>query len=263
MQPGEVFTLAIKVETAAGVAVTGLLLASFTVNAYGRGYGAAVLTTYTHGTVVQEVGAGWYDITAVAPPSAGWMFYRVLPVSSANRITSPNEKSGEVETQDLDSLYGSVVRPVATLSQSAQLGMPLPMELVAYRYRTMSIPVVDQAGAAYTALATDFPSATLKISIRSKDRTTTKWDAGPSGVISVGTGNAAQFTITTTGNVLAIAFPEDSGFFSAMTAAIAAGKDSVDDLYVEVTGDLVSVAARTQPVIRSSNLRLTREEVGT
>ncbi len=263
MRGNEELPKLLDVRDAAGAVVTGLTITDFTVLAYGRGYGASIFTTYTHSTDLQAIGGGLYDLAFLLPPSAGFWHYRILPTNPAYRIITPNEWSGEVEVNDLDSLYGSVVRPVATISQSAQLGMPLPMELVAYRYRTMEIPVVDQAGDDYDLLATDFPSATLRISIRSKDRTTTKWDAGPTGVISVGAGTAAQFAISTTGNILAIAFPEDSGFFAALTAAVAAGKDTVDDLYVEVTGDKLSVAARTQPVIRSSNLRLTREEVGT
>ncbi len=252
MQPAEISYRAIKVEDAAGNAVLGLVTGSFTPNAFGRGYGAAIMTAYAHGTVVQEVGAGWYDVAFAAPASAGWMFYRIKPTSALYRITTPNEWSGEVEAQDLGSMYGAVVRPVATLAQGAQLGMPLPLELVAYRYRALTIPVVDQTGAAYTALATDFPSATLRMSVRSKDQTTTTWNGGPSAT-------PTGFLITTSGSTLSITIPEDATFFSALTQGI----DSIDTLYWEVTGDLGSDTAKTVPVIRSSNLRLTRREVGT
>lgn len=252
MQPGEVSYRQLEVVDAAGNGVIGLTLADFTISAYARGYGASIFTAWTHGSVLQALGSGQYDLAFAAPPSAGWGRYRIKLNNPAYRFLSNNQWEGEVETQDADSLYGSVVRPVATLAQGAQLGMPLPLELVAYRFRELSISVVDQAGAAYTALATDFPSATLRMSVRSKNQTTTVWNGGPSAT-------PLGFIITTTSNVLAITIPEDATFFSAL----AAGVDSLDDLYWEVTGDKGSDAAKTVPIIRSSNLRLTRREVGT
>ena len=249
-QPGGSVPRTIKVEDAAGNGIVGLTLASFTATAYGRGYGATIYTTYTHGMVVQALGGGWYDVAYVVPPSAGFHYLRLVPVSTAYRITTANEWQGETETQDLDSIFSSVVRPVATLTLGAQLGMTLPLELVAYRYRELTIPVKDEAGVVIATLATDYPDAQLKMSVRSKDGTTTTWDAGP-------TATPAGFTLSTVGNVLTIIIPENATFF----AALATGIDSKDDLYYEVTGDKNGTAAKTVPLIRSSALRLTRREV--
>ena len=251
MQPGEINPQQVEIVDAAGAGVTGLTLSDLTISAYARGYGASIFTTWTHGSVMQSLGSGQYDLAWALPPSAGKWRYRAKLNNPAYRFASNNQWEGETETQDADSLFGSVVRPVATLSQSAQLGMPLPLELVAYRYRTLTIPVVDQSGAAYTNLATDFPSATLRMSVRSKNQVSTVWDAGPSAT-------PTGFVITTSGSTLSITIPEDATFFGAL----ATGVDSVDDLYWEVTGDLGSDSTKTQPIIRSSNLRLTRREVG-
>lgn len=254
-QPGDVTHRLIKVLSPAGAGVTGLTLASFTFTSYGRGYGAGSWTTYAASAALVEIGGGLYSLQFSLPTSAGW--WRVMLEHTTNTVWSGSWE-GEVETQDQDSLYGAIVQPVATLSTSFQLGSVQRAELIAFRYRTLSIPIVDSSGAAYTALATDFPSATLKISIRSKDQTTVKWDAGPSGTISAGAGTAANFAITTVGNVLTVVIPEDAGFFSALAAAA----DSVD-LYAEITGDFSSNTAKTQPIIRSSIWTISRREVGT
>lgn len=254
-QPGDVTHRLIKVVSAAGAAVTGLTLGSFTLTSYSRGYGAGAWSSYSASAALVEIGSGLYSLQFSLPTSAGW--WRVM-LEHATHTVWNGSWEGEVETQDQDSLYGAIVQPVATLSTSFQLGSTVTAELVANRYRVLTIPIYDSAGVAYTNLATDFPSATLKISIRSKDQTTTKWDAGPSGVITVGAGTAANFAITTAGNVLTIQIPEDAGFF----AALATAADSTD-LYYEVTGDLGSNAAKTQPIIRSSAMTITRREVGT
>ena len=254
-QPGDVTHRFIRVTTPAGVPVAGLTLASFTLVSYARGYGATVWTTYAAGAVLVDYGGGLYGLQFSLPPSAGW--WRCMLLHATNAVWNGSWE-GEVETQDQDSLYGAIIQPVATLSTGFQLGQVQPAELIANRYRVLTIAINDSAGAPYTALATDFPSATLKLSIRSKDQTTVKWDAGPSGIITTGGGTAANFAITTVGNVLSIAIPEDAGFFTALAAGV-----SSTDLYAEVTGDYTSSAAKTQPVIRSSVWTISRREVGT
>lgn len=254
-QPGETTRRLVKVLDALGNGVTGLTLASFTFSSYGFGYGASVWSSYAAGAVLTAIGGGLYSLSFALPASAGW--WRCMLEHASLRVWSGSWE-GELETQDWDSLYGSIVQPVATLSTSAQLGSVLPITMVVNRWRRLDIPITDSAGNPYTNLATDFPSSTLRVSVRSKDQTTTKWDAGPSGVISAGAGTAANFLATTTGAILSLEIPEDSGFFAALPAAT----DSLD-VYIEVVGDLGGVAAKTQPILRSSPLTLSRREVGT
>jgi hypothetical protein len=253
-QPGDTTHRLIKIIDANGAGVTGLVLANFTFTAYSRGYGAAAWSPYAAAPALVEIGSGLYSIAFSLPNSAGW--WRVLIEHSTHRVWNGSWE-GELETQDWDSLYGSIVQPVATLSTSAQLGMPLPVTLGAYRWRRLVIPVKDGSGVLYTNLATDFPSATLRLSVRSKDQLT-KWDAGPSATISAGTGTAADFVITTSGSTLTIEIPKDSSFFSLLPTAA----DSVI-AYAEIVGDFGNNPARTQPVIRSSPWTITRREVGT
>lgn len=250
--PGETTHRIVKVIDSTGAAVTGLVLAGFTVTAYQRSYGAGAWSTYSSGAALVELGLGFYAFAFALPASAGW--WRVLLEHAVQRVWNGSWE-GEVENNDWDKLYGSTVQPIATLATGVNLGNQVALEVVANRWRSIDITIRDQAGNPYATLGTDFPSANLKIGIRSKDGTTTNWQAGPSGVITTGGGTAGNFVITTSGSTLHIELPEDSGFFSAL----AAGVDSLD-LYWEVTGDLNGTAAKTQPIIRSSGCRLTRKE---
>lgn len=261
MRAGDLFSRIFRIKDASGAGVTGLVLGDFTVTAWGKGYAASTFTAYTHGTVLTEKSDGWYQIVAAAPPSAGWFLYEIEVDNAAYRHASPNQWSGEIEVQDLDSMYGAVVRPVAQLTQTAQLGMSLPMEFIAYRYRVLEITVVDQDGEPITSLETDFPDATLRVAIRSQDQTTTKWEAGPTGSIDIpysGGGTEADFAISISGAVLTIVFPEDCSWY----AALATGTNSMNTLFIEVTGERDGDADKTQPIIRSSQITLARREVG-
>lgn len=246
-QPGDTTHRLIRVKDGSGAAVTGLTLASFTIDAYAKGYGAAEFTTYTSGASITELGGGRYRFSFAMPAAAGWFDVMIRPVNTSYLVWSSHFE-GEIETQDYDSLYGNILRPVATLTTNAQLGNSVPLELIANRYRSLSITIRDQAGA-----TVDLSTYTnLKMSVRSKDQTTTKWDAGPSGT-------PTNFVITgSVGGVLSIEIPEDATFFAALTA----GSDLVN-LYWEVTGDMGGSAAKTIPIIRSSALNLMRREVGT
>jgi hypothetical protein len=245
-QPAETTHRLIRVKTAAGVAVTGLTLASFTVEAYGKGYGAAQFTTYTSGAAITEIGGGRYLFSFALPSATGWWDVFIKSNTAGHQVFSSHFE-GELESQDYDSLYANILKPVATLTTSAQLGSVLSLSLIAYRYRSLSIPIKDEAGTNI-----DLSGYTnLKMSVRSKDQTTTKWDAGP-------TATPVGFSIIGGNGILTIEIPEDAAFFSALTA----GSDSIS-LYYEVTGDMDGAATKTIPIIRSSSLILSRREVGT
>jgi hypothetical protein len=250
MQAGETLHKIIRVVDGAGTGITGLTVGSFTVVAYGRAYGASVWSTYTHATAVVELSGGRYAVAFALPAAAGFFYYSIIPTSSSYTAL-PNAWEGEIENQDWDSCYAACVRAVSQLSNSFQLGMEQSLQLVAYRQRELTVTCVDQAGAPIATLGTDYPSATLRMSVRSQDQTTTKWDAGP-------TGTPTGFSIATSGSTLSITIPEAATFFSALGA----GVNSMT-LYYEVTGDYGSDSAKTRPLIRSSALTLIRREVGT
>lgn len=251
MQPGGLLPKVIRVTDSSGAPVTGLTLAAFTTSALGRGYGATVWTTYSAGFVLTEIGSGRYGVDFALPTSAGQFDVELLPVD-ATRTVTPNRWQGEVETQDLDSLYGNIVKPVALPTQGATLGLPYPGELVAYRWNSWTIPVKDQAGADIDLSSPAYNN--LKLSVRSKDQTTIKLDA----VDGVG-----GFVITGTLGQLYIEWPETTGSGVAdIYAWLAKGAIKADPLYHEVTGDKDSNAAHTVPIIRSSELIISRREGG-
>jgi hypothetical protein len=192
-QPGNVTYRLLYVVNASGVAVTGLTLSSFTVQAYARGYGGSIMTTYSAGSVLQEIGSGLYDLSFLLPAAAGFFSYRIAPNTVGQLIVGANIWSGEVETQDFASINANIVVPVATVTTSAILGMTLPLECIAYRYRTLAAIIKTQSGA--TVDLTQYSN--FKLSIRSLDQTTTKWDCAPGvpyGVAITGD-NAGNLTI--------------------------------------------------------------------
>lgn len=253
MQPGGLLPKVIRVTDASDAPVTsGLTIASFTTSALGRGYGASVWSAYAASFVLgAHLGNGRWPVEFLLPPSAGQFDVELLPVDPTLTVT-PNRWQGEVETQDLDSLYGNIVKPILMPTVGALLGQPYNGELVAYRWNQWTIPVKDQAGALIDLSSPAYNN--LKLSVRSKDQTTIKLDAvnGVGGFVLIGT--LGQ---------LYIEWPESTGSGVAdIYAWLAAGATKADALYYEATGDKDSDTAKTVPIIRSSELLIGRREVG-
>ena len=247
-RPGDTAYHTFQVLDATGAGVTGLTLANFTKWAQTRPYVGGSWATWTDASALVEIGSGWYAL-AFTLPAAGWWRYRLTP-NTASYVAYPDAWEDETELQDLDSVYANVVKTVATLTTTAQLGNTVPIELVANRYRQVDISITDSAGNAYN-VQSNFPDASLRMSVRSADQTTTKWDAGP-------TATPTGFTLTSVGSVLTFIIPEGATFFSALGA----GATSLG-LFYEITGDLGGDTTKTMPIIRSSALTLSRREVGT
>ncbi len=253
-QPGNVTYRLIQVTDSAGAGVAGLTLASFTVIAKSRGYGAAGWTNFTPGSILVDLTGGYYSLEFTLPAAAGWWRYMIL--HATNRVWNGSWE-GELEINDWDSVYASGVRPVVLPTTTAYLGQSITgSELVAYRWNTWSIPVKDTAGANVDLTLYN----NLLLSVRSKDQTTKKLDAsngGPTG-----------FILTGAVGLLTVTWPETLGTVGTapdIYSWIGAGQLSGDiqPLYFEVTGDYNALAAQTVPIIRSSELRITRREVGT
>lgn len=254
MQSGGLLPKVIRVLDANDDPVTsGLTIASFTTSALGRGYGASVWSTYAAAFALgAHLGNGRWPVDFLLPPSAGHFDVEVLPVDPTLTVT-PNRWQGEVETQDLDSLYGSIVKPVFMPTQGATLGQPYPGELVAYRWNSWTIPVKDQAGANIDLTTYN----NFKLSVRSKDQVAIKLDAtdgSPSGFVLIG----GVGTLT-------IEWPESTGTIGTpadIYGWLPIGVLKTDPVYYEATADKDSNAAKTVPIIRSSELLITRREVG-
>lgn len=243
----------IRLEDAAGAAVTGAVIGDFTVTAYARSYSASVWSTYTHNAALTEIGSGRYALSYSLPSTAGWVDFYLIP-TDATRTVYDNHWSGEIETQDMDSMYGNIVRGVVLPTRGALLGSVVPGELVAYRWNTWDIPFVDSNGDPIL-LASNYTNFTL--GVRSKDQTTTKLDAS--------TGSPTGFVVSgTDAGILTVTWPESTGVGAAdIYAHLAAGALDAVPLYWEVVANLGGDASKTVPIIRSSELRIKRREVGT
>ena len=159
-QPTDAIVQHFKVETSAGVAVTGLVSASFTFSSYVGT--AAVAWTPT----ITEIGSGWYALSYTLP-SATTAYSRVItPVSSANNMIWP-DIVGEVEAADLDSIRAALVRPIATTDANFSPANALTFAYVAGDSRPISFSVVDSAGVGIDL--TDYSS--LGFGVRSSDGT--------------------------------------------------------------------------------------------
>ncbi len=242
-QPAESVTKVFHVMNAAGVPVTGLVLASFTITAYLNG------VTYAHSSTITEKSLGWYAWTYNTAVTSGQELINIQPVNASYRccITATRSLSfsGEVEDQDLDSLYVRQARPSVTVRGTGTLGEQIPITLSQNRYRLMEITIVDQDDVPIL-LNTDYNNWT--IAVRSADQTTTEWE-----------GTVADVLTVSDSGLLTIEWPEDASFF----AALATGAITPAQLYWEVTGDLDHDTAKTVSVIPSSSLLIERVEVGT
>ena len=233
--------------------MTGLTLAALTVEAYQKAFGAANWSTYSASPALVEIGAGRYELKFNLPAAAGWFDLYVSPVDTTRTVFDAHW-SGEVETQDIDSLYANIVKGVALPTVGALLGIPYPAELVAYRYNTWSIPITDSAGAPIDLTA----YSTFALSVRSKDQTTKKLDAtngSPTGFVLTGS----------VSGILTVTWPESLGTVGSAAdiySWLTTGVRENDPLYYEVTGDLGGLATKTVPIIRSSKLTLLPREVG-
>ena len=177
MIPGATNCKFFKVTTLLGAAVTGLVTASFTFTTLGCAYGASPATyVASPAPTVTEIGLGYYGVTWGLYASAGFDALDIKMVSGTN-IISPLMFSGEVEAYGAAQLAALVARPTVTLSATSVLGAPQPITLVPYRYRggnfAMTLTVV--LGGAPVDL-TQFSN--LKMSIRSADQVTYKWEGG-------------------------------------------------------------------------------------
>ena len=244
MRPGDTINKRIRIlDAATGLGVTGLTLAALTITAMAKGYAATDYTAWTHGATLTEIGSGRYRLSFTAPPLSGEWFLDADPVSDAHLVT-PAGWEGEIESYDLDAVAAAAILPSVAVgaASSVQLGRQITLELVAYRYREVSLAITDEDG---NPLPLDGYSG-WAVSFRSADQTTTKYDltTGITGTI---------------GGLLSFAIPEDA---TALFSGLPVGASSVN-LFWEVVADIGGVASRTVPIIRSSPCLLTRREVGT
>jgi hypothetical protein len=255
MRAGDTTHRIVTVLNADDTPATGLTIADFTVTARGRGYGASVWSTYTHSSAIVELGSGDYALSFLAPAAAGWWRYKIAP-NVATRTVWNQSFEGEIETQDLDSMFTGLSSVALGASRNIYLGNVWPSaELIAYRYNQWSIPVVDQ-----NRDPIDLSGWTnLALSVRTLDQTTKKLDAtngSPTGFVLTGSA----------GGIVTVEWPESlgtPGSAADIYSIVPAGSLTMSQaLYFEVTGDVDADTDKTVPIIRSSPLIIGRREVG-
>lgn len=239
-RPNESVIKIVHVMDVDGVAITGLTLSDFTITAYADG------VTWTHGSTITELANGFYKWTYTTAPTRAQNFIQIRPSNTSYYASFSAFRGiawvGEVEVQDLDSLYARQARPVVRLASNGALGTQQPVTMYKDRWRLLEFEIFDEDNEP-VALDSDYDN--WQVAVRSKDQSTTVWD-----------GTGATITPSDDG-LLQIEVPENASFFDALDE----GEDQTV-LYWEVTADVGGVSTKTIAVIPSSQLMLKRSEVG-
>jgi hypothetical protein len=230
--PSEVIYVIVTVTNSSGSGVTGLVTGNFTVDYYLNATNPASAFTAT------ELSGGRYRLALTLPASPGSL--SALFSQSTNTVNPPG-LIGEIESVDLEAVYPFLIRPISQLSGNSSLAADVTLTVNAYRYKELSVSIVDQAGTAIDLSGYN----------NWKFNVWTKTHSGSIYTLASGiTGSA--------GGVVAWSIPENASFFSNIDAEITAGNDSVA-LYYDMIADKASDTAKTSTVFRGQ-LILTRFE---
>ncbi|HYG66690.1 MAG TPA: hypothetical protein VD838_03490 [Anaeromyxobacteraceae bacterium] len=237
-QPADTVTKVVHVVDASGAGVEGLDLADFEFVALEDG------AAYTHNSTIEEIGDGDYKWTFSQPSSRAHKYIRIRPTNAAHRCVMTAARSvcyeGEVENQDLDSIYAATARPVISLTGEGTLGQKVPITLHKDRWRKLEFQIVDENDEP-VALDSDYDG--WAIGVRSADQSTTEWD---------GTG---AIIVPDDSGLLTVEIPENASFFAALTEGTAQVT-----LYYEIVANLGGNSAKTVAIVPSSELTLSRSE---
>lgn len=217
-------------QTAAGVASAGKVLADFTIRAYADGvyYDCSPAITEVETTGAWTV----YDLEVETQAGGPYWSHIVIQAASGTDLVTPTYFSGELEQQDLDSVYSVISRPTAVLSDATMVGAETQLELIAYRETPVSFTVVDQAGNAIDLSGYN----NWRFSV---------WDKTHSGSILYS--DALDFDGDASG-VITGTIPEDAAFFSEIADAFTASEDFVT-LYYDIIADAEADADKTRTLL--------------
>lgn len=221
MRPGDVFRPIVRVlNPFTGAAVTGLVTADFTVA------GTKDAATQSLSATATEISLGRYSINVTLPATPGQI--GVFISSGAHTVQGGNWQ-GEIEAQDLDSIYAVVVRPQAQQTGITAQANDVTLTLRAYRFASLTVSVVDSAGAAVDLSGYNAARFTV-------------WNlthSGGSHLYQLASGISMSALGVVTWDI-----PEDAAFFSQITAALTAGQNQVT-LYYDMIADAAATATKT------------------
>lgn len=248
MQPANQLDKDFYVSSNAGVAVTGLVTANFAFTAWHTPYGGAT-ATWSHATVVSELGSGWYRARLTLPSTAGqWLF----GITHATHIVTPFAWEDELEVADLASVAALVARPVVRVQGNGTLGEPADLPtLIAYRKAVIVISIVDGTGAP-VALASGYTN--WAVGFRSL---TTQSGGAPRLDAVHGTPTGFGLVVDDSG-MLTITIPDDLSIFGAITE----GAVPVDEITIQMEVVADSPSGQTVPIVAPSSLRIKKRAHG-
>lgn len=254
VQPANTVTKFLRRTTAAGVAVTGQVLANFAITAWHHPNGG-VPASHTHASTITEMSGGIYAWTYTLPATAGHYGFDIGPASGTDTVEFCGV-TGELESADLDSLNAAVSRPIIGLTSQGTIGQTQAITLVNKRYRELVFSFVDSNG--------DDVDMTTYSNITFGVRSPTDQTLTPPKVDAInGTTTAGStYVITAAVGTVTVKIPEDATFF-VLTEGATPDDNGTMDLYYELTGDQAATATKTVALIPSSVLTLIRREVGT
>ncbi len=231
MQPGDTVYFTIYRQTAAGAASTGKVLADFTIQGYKDGATASVSPS------IVSIGTtgNWcaYKLVISLPTGGPYQFSISIQAASGTDIVTPHTFSGEIEQQDTDSIFASVIKPVASLSSTSVLASQVDLNLIAYRQNPIAVSVVNQSGTPVDLSGYN----NWRFSV---------WDKTHSGTILF---SDALDIAGSAGGAVTFNIPEDAAFYSQIAAAFAAGTDNTT-LYYDVIADFASDPTKTRTILR-------------
>ncbi|MBA3589677.1 hypothetical protein [Methylibium sp.] len=234
MRPGDIIYLVALRQTSAAAPSTGKLIADFGFDSYLDGVVNAFTKTVTEGATTADGLWRAYKFAVTLPATAGRVHIRITPASGAD-IVSPSEWEGEVEANDLDSVYAVAAVPVASASVSIGPSVDTPITLDAYRLNDCSATRLDQTGAAFNL--TGYTNA--RFSVWTRDHTGTRYTLS-SGITLGGVLGTIAWSV-----------PEDASFYTQIDAAITASQDFVT-LYYDLVADQGGLAAKTVPLLKGT-----------
>lgn len=231
MKGGDIFRPVVRVLNA-GVAVTGLTTASFTVTGY-LGTAAGATPTFT----ATEISAGRYRINITTPTLSGAEQWYTVEIASGSYYVEGAKWAGMLRLHTIGEIHSLVSRPVVLSTGSTGVPVETSIDLVAYRNKPLAFQILEQDGVTPVPVGASYYS-NWRWSVWDRTHAATRYTLS-SGITGDDLGNVAWEV------------PEDASFFTQIDAAITAGEENIK-LYHDLVADAGGVAGKTRTLLRGA-----------